>query len=71
MTALLAMIVGILAVGYAAWPLGRGAATSPLTDGPHPGGAEVESEAEALLAWARAAGETQSEAEVAGHPDHS
>ena len=60
MTALLAMIVGILAVGYAVWPLARGRTAPPLTDAPDH--ADQEAEAEALLAWSAAAGEIRCDA---------
>ncbi len=69
MTALLAMIVGISAVGYAVWPLIRGAAVPPLTDRPHPGREEVEGESAALLAWSTAAGEMPDTAKVAAPLD--
>ncbi|NIN72964.1 MAG: hypothetical protein GTO46_13765 [Gemmatimonadetes bacterium] len=58
MTALLAMIVGILAVGYAAWPLVRGREALPPTEGREHGRQEAEEETAALLAWSTAAGET-------------
>jgi hypothetical protein len=53
--ALLVMIVGILAVGYAAWPLLRGREAPPLSEEPDRG--QSEAEIAALLAWSTAAGE--------------
>lgn len=69
MTALLAVLVAILAVGYAAWPLLRGREAPPLGDGPDSGQVEAEAEFAALLAWSTAAGELPLGAEAAGPVD--
>ena len=66
MSALLATLVGILAVGYAAWPLIRGRETPPLTEEPGHRDEEAEAETASLLAWSAAAGEIRCEAEPAG-----
>lgn len=62
MTALLAVIVAILAVGYAIWPLARGREEPPPTEISDRGHEEAEAEAVALLAWSADAGETKCEA---------
>ncbi len=71
MTALLAMIIGVLAVGYAIWPLARGREGSPLTEGPADCDGESEAQAAALVAWSSAAGEIRWEEEPAGFLDRS
>jgi hypothetical protein len=60
-TALLAMIMGLLAVGYAVWPLLRGRPAPPLGEAPHRGRDAAEEEVAALLAWSAAAGEMRRE----------
>ncbi len=57
MSALLAMAVGVLAAGYAVWPLLRGRAAPTLSDAWEEGAEAAEVEAAALRAWAAAAGE--------------
>lgn len=69
MTALLAMFIGILAVGYAIWPLARGREGPPPTEGPADRDGESEAQVAALLAWSSAAGEMRWEAESAGPLD--
>jgi hypothetical protein len=72
MTALLAMIVGILAVGYAVWPLLRGRELPSLAEEPdHGHEEEAEAESAVLLAWSTAAGEIQGEAEPGGPFDRT
>jgi hypothetical protein len=56
-TALLAMIVGILAVGYAIWPLARRRGAPPPAEEPGLRDEERQAQAAALLAWSTAAGE--------------
>jgi hypothetical protein len=65
------MILGIVAAGYAVWPLLRGRRLPPLGEPPDHERAEAEAEAEVavLLAWSAAAGEMRREAEPAGQVD--
>jgi hypothetical protein len=69
MTALLAMIIGILAVGYAIWPLARRRGAPPLGEELGLRDEERQAQAAALLAWSSAAGEMRWEAESAGPLD--
>ncbi|MGD2216735.1 MAG: hypothetical protein PVJ64_08260 [Gemmatimonadales bacterium] len=71
MTALLAMIVGVLAVGYATWPLVRGREAPPPTEERDYRHEEAEAESAHLLAWSTASGELRRDPEATSPLDRS
>lgn len=63
MTALAALILGLLATAYAVWPALRGGVATRLSDDDDESAAEVEAAVAAVLLWGVAAGEIHSQAD--------
>lgn len=71
MVAALAILLGLLAVGYAVWPMVRGRRAPEWESGPAlgEGSANAQADAETLRAWSIGAGELEAGAGADGPTD--